>query len=171
MSVSRKSVPGDTEHRPAGQPIIREPGNRTIFRVTTTRSSGMMRRLTSGCTAVARRRAGPDGNTVSTIVRPDGSRIEVEVDSYGRPLRRVRIFPRREAVRSVRKSGSRRASASSRSAPSSSICPPRTTNPARRIHRRCREASRTNLWGALSAGPVEPLPRGYSLDEVLASIS
>ena len=34
---------------------------------------------------IAREKAG--------IVRPNGVRLEIEVDSYGRPLRRIRIFP------------------------------------------------------------------------------
>ena len=41
----------------------------------------------------AQTKRGPNGNMISNIYRPDGSRIEVEVDMYGRPLRRVRYLP------------------------------------------------------------------------------
>jgi outer membrane protein OmpA-like peptidoglycan-associated protein len=112
----------------------------------------------------------PRGNTVSTIVRPDGYRIEVEVDSYGRPLRRVRIAPWGERYVLFE---NRPIEAGIGFAFGSFIVdlpPPEIDIPREQYIVDSEQASEDDIYNALQAPPVEPLERSYSLDEICASV-
>ncbi len=156
-----------------GQTIIREPGNRTIVQVNN--HSFIQHNETDNFRfygANVQTVRGPGGNSVSTIVRPDGVRLEVEVDSFGRPLRRVRIFPdgRRFVLfenRAVVGAGI----GLGLGALVIGLAPPRIDIPREQYIVDAGVASEDDIYGALQAPPVEPLDRGYSLDEILASIS
>ena len=154
-----------------GQTIIKEPGNRTIVQV----NNGVF--IQHDETANFKlfggnpRHRAANGNMVSTIVRPDGVRIEVEVDCYrpatapgsllpdGRPF--VLFENRAIAVGVGFALGAFLVTLPLRTL----WIPPGT------IYRRCQLLPPKTISTPLSAGPVEPLDRSYSLDEVLASVA
>jgi outer membrane protein OmpA-like peptidoglycan-associated protein len=155
-----------------GQTVIREPGNRTIIqvnnRVFIQHNEADNFRLFGGNVQT---RQGPGGNAISTIVRPDGVRIEVEVDGFGRPLRRVRILP--NGLRVVLFEN-RPIDAGIGFALGSFIVdlpPPVIDFPREQYIVDAGYASEDDIYSALEAPPVVPLDRGYSLDEVLASVA
>jgi outer membrane protein OmpA-like peptidoglycan-associated protein len=155
-----------------GQTIIREPGNRTILQVNG--HAFIQHDETANFHAfggIPQTRRGPNGNSISTIVRPDGVRIEVEVDGYGRPLRRVRYLPdgRRFVLfenRALAIGGALALGALIVSLPHVEVDVP----PEQYIVD-ADAASEDDIYGALQAGPVVALDRSYSLEQVLASIS
>lgn len=154
-----------------GQTVITEPGNRTIIQTNNQifirHDETVNFNLYGGRVQSSR---GPGGNTISTIVRPDGIRLEVEVDSYGRPLRRVRVFPdgRRFVLFENRpiEAGVGFALGSF----VVDLAPPRLSIPREQYIVDADVASEDDIYGALQAPPVEQLDRGYSLDEILASV-
>src|SRR5262249_47745218 len=78
-----------------GHKIIQEPGNRTIFESNNRvfiRHDEVARLRAAGARDF---RSSPlkGGASGSSYTRPDGVRIEIEGDTYGRPLRRVRVLP------------------------------------------------------------------------------
>ncbi len=156
-----------------GHKIIQEPGNRTIFRVN---NQAFIRhdesanfRLYGG--NVQSQRA-PNGNTISNIVRPDGSRIEVEVDIYGRPIRRVRFLPDgRRFVLFENRAIAAGIGIAALGALVIALPPLHADLPRGEYIVDAGGASEDDIYGALDAPPVEPLDRAYSLDEVLASVS
>lgn len=155
-----------------GQTVIKEPGNRTILQVNG--HAFIQHDETANFRAfggVPQIRRAPNGNAISTIVRPDGVRIEIEVDSYGRPLRRVRFMP--DGRRFVLFEN-RAIAAGVGFAIGSFIIAldhPHIMIPPEQYIIDADVASEDDIYGALQAGPVEQLDRGYSLDEVLANVT
>ncbi len=155
-----------------GQTIIKEPGNRTILQVNG--HAFIHHDETANFHAfggIPQTRRGPNGNSISTIVRPDGVRIEVEVDGYGRPLRRVRYLPdgRRFVLfenRALAIGGALALGALIISLPHVEV-----DIPPEQYIVDADAASEDDIYGALQAGPVVALDRSYSLEEVLASIN
>ncbi len=155
-----------------GQTVIKEPGSRTIIqtggRAFIQHDEKANFKLFGGRAQTVR---APNGNSVSTIVRPDGVRIEVEVDSYGRPLRRVRILPDGRRYVLFENRAIALGVGFALGAFIVNLPPPHYDIPRDQYIVDADDASEDDIYGALEAGPVEPLDRGYSLDEVLASIS
>ena len=155
-----------------GQTVIKEPGGRSIMQV------GGRAFIHHDETAnfhafggIPQTRRGHNGNSISTIVRPDGVRIEVEVDGYGRPLRRVRYLPdgRRFVLfenRALAIGAGLALGALIISLPHAEV-----DIPPEQYIVDAGEASEDDIYGALQAGPVAALDRAYSLEEVLASIN
>jgi len=155
-----------------GHKYIQEPGNRTIFTVnnqTFIRHDETVNfRLYGGNAQTTR---GPNGNMVSNIYRPDGSRIEVEVDMYGRPMRRVRYLP--DGTRFVLFENRAIAAGIGLAALGAfyvALPPVQVDLPRGEYIVDASVASEDDIYGALQAPPVAPLDRTYSLDEVLASV-
>ncbi len=153
-----------------GQTVIVEPGNRTIVQVGGRAfirvDESVNFRLYGGTPQTLR---APNGNSVTTIVRPGGVRVEVEVDSYGRPMRRVRYVNGRRFVLFENRPIAVGAGFAL-GAFVVAINPPRIVIPREQYIVDATAASEDDIYVALRAGPVEPLDRGYSLDEVLASV-
>ncbi len=157
----------------SGQKYIQEPGNRTIFTVnnqTFIRHDETANfRLYGG---EARSQRGANGNTISTISRPDGGRIEIEVDSYGRPMRRVRYLPDgRRFVLFENRAIAAGIGLAALGAFAVVLPPMHVEIPRHEYIVDASAASEDDIYGALSAPPIEPLSRTYSLDEVLTSAS
>jgi outer membrane protein OmpA-like peptidoglycan-associated protein len=154
-----------------GQTVITEPGNRTIIQVNKQvfirHDETINFRLYGGNAQTVR---APNGNSVSTIVRPDGVRLEIEVDSYGRPLRRVRIFPNGRRFVLFENRPIEAGVGFALGSFIVDLAPPRIIIPREQYIVDADLASEDDIYGALWAPPVEPLDRGYSLDEVLASV-
>ena len=154
-----------------GQLVIKEPGNRTILQVNG--HAFIQHDETTHFRAfggIPQTRRGANGNAISTIVRPDGVRIEVEVDGYGRPLRRVRYLPdgRRFVLfenRALAIGAGLALGALIVSLPQVEVDIPREEYIVD-----ADSASEDDIYGALQAGPVVALDRSYSLEEVLASV-
>jgi outer membrane protein OmpA-like peptidoglycan-associated protein len=156
----------------SGQKIIQEPGNRTIYRFNNQvfiRHDEAERFRIYGGNFQSHR--GPGGNTISTIARPDGSRIEMVVDGYGRPLRRVRILPDGRRFVLFENRAIAVGAAFALGAFIVALPPPHIGIPPDEYVVDADVASEDQIYGALGAPPVEALDRGYSLDEVLASVS
>ena len=160
---------------PAGHRFIQEPGNRTIFTVnnqTFIRHDETQNFRLYGGPVQTRR--GPGGFMVSDIRRPDGSRIEVEVDSFGRPIRRVRYLP--DGRRFVLFENPVIAAGLGLAAVGAAAVilpppPPMDMPPPDQYMVDASVASEDDIYGALYAPPIAPLDRPYSLDQVLASKS
>ena len=156
-----------------GHKYIQEPGNRTIFTVnnqTFIRHDESVNFRLYGGNAQTQR--GPNGNMVSTIYRPDGSRIEVEVDMYGRPMRRVRYLPDgRRFVLFENRAIAAGIGFAALGAFVVALPPAHVDIPRGEYIVDASAASEDDIYGALQAPPVEPLDGSYTLDEVLASVS
>ena len=155
-----------------GQTVITEPGNRTIIQVggrAFIRVDESVNFRLYGGTPQMRR--APNGNAITTIVSPGGVRIEVEVDSFGRPLRRVRYMPDGRRFVLFENRPIAVGVGFTLGAFAVTIDPPRIVIPREQYIVDVAAASEDDVYGALQAGPVEPLDRGYSLDEVLANVN
>jgi outer membrane protein OmpA-like peptidoglycan-associated protein len=155
-----------------GQTVIKEPGNRTILQVNG--HAFIHHDETANFHAfggIPQTRRGHNGNSISTIVRPDGVRIEVEVDSFGRPLRRVRYLP--DGRRFVLFENRALAVGAGLALGALIVSLPHVEVdiPPEQYIVDADGASEDDIYGALQAGPVAALDRSYSLEEVLASIS
>ncbi len=155
-----------------GQTVIKEPGNRTILQANG--HAFIQHDETANFRAFGgtpQTRRAPNGNMISTIARPDGSRIEIEVDTFGRPIRRVRFLP--DGRRFVLFENRVIAAGVGFAIGSFivNLAPPQVVIPREQYIVDDGIASEDDIYGALSSGPVEPLDRGYSLDEVIASVS
>ena len=155
-----------------GQTIIKEPGNRTILQVNG--HAFIHHDETANFHAfggIPQTRRGPNGNAISTIVRPDGIRIEVEVDGFGRPLRRVRYLP--DGRRFVLFENRALAIGAGLALGALIISLPHVEVdiPPEQYIVDADAASEDDIYGALQSGPIMALDRSYSLEEVLASIS
>ncbi len=154
-----------------GQTVFKEPGNRTIVQagghafIQHDESANL--RLFGGTPNTVR---AANGNMVSTITRPDGIRIEVEVDGFGRPLRRVRFLP--DGRRFVLFENRAFAIGAGLAIGALIVSLPHVHYdiPPQQYIVDADYASEDDIYGALRAGPVEPLDRSFSLDEVLASV-
>ncbi len=157
----------------SGHRFIHEPGDRTIFRVN---NQSFIRHDETANFGLYGGRAqtlrAPNGNMVSNIYRPDGGRIEVEVDAFGRPMRRVRYLPDgRRFVLFQNRAFAAGVGLVGLGALMVALPPARVDIPQEQYIVDAGAASEDDLYTALQAPPVEPLDRTYSLDEVLASVS
>ncbi len=155
-----------------GQKVITEPGNRTILQANGhafIHHDETANFKAFGGTPLTRR--GPNGNSISTIAKPDGSRIEIEVDSYGRPIRRVRYMPDGRRFVLFENRAIAVGVGLALGAIIVSLPPVHYDIPPEQYIVDADVASEDDIYGALQAGPVVPLDRGYSLEEVLASVS
>ncbi len=154
-----------------GQNIVKEPGSRTIIQANghafVQHDETANFKLFGG---PAQTRRAPNGNSISTITRPDGIRIEIEVDSYGRPIRRVRFLPDGRRFVLFQNRAIAIGAGFALGAFIISLNPPHFDIPRAQYIVDAGIASEDDIYAALEAGPVEQLDRGYSLDEVLASI-
>ena len=146
-----------------GRTIIEEPGNRTI-----TQEKGGAARIRHDETERLRRTARDlrsekrsDGGNVTIAVRPGGIEVFSEFDSSGRLMRRYR---RGRDGRETVLIDNRRFR---RAAPVRIDLGPLSLQiPRERYIVNYERASDDDIYDALMAGPVERLPRGYSLEEV-----
>jgi len=146
-----------------GRTVIEEPGNRTI-----TQEKGGPARIRHDETERLRRTARDlrrekrsDGGNVTIAVRPGGIEVFSEFDSSGRLMRRYR---RGRDGRETVLIDNRRFR---RAAPVRIDLGPLSVQiPRERYIVNYDRASDDDIYDALMAGPVERLPRGYSLDEV-----
>jgi outer membrane protein OmpA-like peptidoglycan-associated protein len=155
-----------------GQKVITEPGNRTILQANGhafIQHDETVNLKLYGGTPMTRR--GPNGNSISTITRPDGSRIEIEVDVYGRPIRRVRYLPDGRRFVLFENVAIAAGVGLALGALIVSLPPVEVGIPPEQYIVDGDVASEDVIYGALDAGPIAPLDRAYSLDEVLASVS
>ena len=154
-----------------GQLVIKEPGNRTILQVNG--HAFIQHDETAHFRAfggIPQTRRGANGNAISTIVRPDGVRIEVEVDGYGRPLRRVRYLPDGRRFVLFENRALAIGAGLALGALIVSLPPVEVDIPREEYIVDANSASEDDIYGALQAGPVVALDRSYSLEEVLASV-
>jgi outer membrane protein OmpA-like peptidoglycan-associated protein len=153
-----------------GQTLIKEPGNRTIIQANGQAfvhvDESVNFRLFGGSPQVTR---AANGNAISTFVRPGGLQLQVEVDSFGRPIRRVRIFPDGRRFVLFENRALAVGAAFAIGAFIVSLPPVHYDIPPEQYIVDAGYASEDDIYSALRSGPVEPLDRGYSLDEILAS--
>ncbi len=155
-----------------GQTIIKEPGHRTIFKAG--RHAFVHHDETANFRAYGgtrRTHRAANGNSISTIIRPNGVRIEVEVDRHGRPIRRVRHMPDGRRFVLFENRALAIGAGLALGALIVNLPPVEAGIPPEQYIVDAGEASEDDIYGALQAGPVEPLDRAYSLEEVLASVS
>ncbi|KAI94459.1 flagellar motor protein MotB, partial [Rhodomicrobium udaipurense JA643] len=156
---------------PNGVRFIEEPGNRKIFRLNNQTFIRHDETANFGhFGGRSDRRPIPGGGEFATFHRPDGSRVEVEVDRFGRPIRRVRILP--DGRRFTLFENRALAAGLGLAAIGAAIVllpPPAHAMPPEEYVVDAGVASEETIYDTLYAAPVEPLPRAYSLDEVLAS--
>ena len=166
ITSQRREIAG-----PDGQRYIQEPGNRTIF--TVNNQQFIRHDETANFNFYGGRpqtQRGPGGDMVTNIYRPDGSRIEVEVDPWGRPLRRVRYLP--DGQRFILFENRPLAAGLGLAALGAlAVTLPPPPLPPQDYVVNAGFASEDDIYGALQAPPIMPLDRVYSLDEVLASVS
>ena len=148
--------------------VIEEPGKRLIVKE---RDRSIIRHDEAGRFlrrpgAKSERR--PDGNVETFYVRPDGVRIVTVVDAHGRLLRRYRrdrdgrernIIDNRRFYVGV-------GIVVGIGIVALNLPPPRVTIPRERYIVEYDSASDDDLDEALTASPIEPLERAYSLDEI-----
>ena len=166
ITSERREVAG-----PGGQKYIQEPGNRTIF--TVNNQQFIRHDETANFNFYGGKpqtQRGPGGDMITNIYRPDGSRIEVEVDPWGRPLRRVRYLPDgRRFILFENRPIAAGLGLAALGALAVTLPPPPPPPPDYIVD--ASAASEDAIYGALQAPPIAPLDRVYSLDEVLASVS
>jgi outer membrane protein OmpA-like peptidoglycan-associated protein len=110
------------------------------------------------------------GGYVSFLNRPDGSRVEIEVDNYNRPLRRVRILPDGRRFTLFENRAVAAGAGLALGGLIVDLPPPRYSLRNEDYIVSFDRASEEDLYEAFSAPPVEPLPRTYTLDEIRASV-
>ena len=155
-----------------GQTIIKEPGGRAIMQVNG--HAFIQHDETANFHAfggIPQTRRGPNGNAISTIVRPDGVRIEIEVDGFGRPLRRVRYLPDGRRFVLFENRALAIGAGLALGALIVSLPPVEVDIPREQYIVDADDATEDDMYGALQAGPIGVLDRAYSLEEVLASVS
>jgi outer membrane protein OmpA-like peptidoglycan-associated protein len=160
-----------TERVEGDRKVIQEPGNRFIVKqdnraiIRHDEAERFLRRPG----AQSQRR--PDGNVETFYVRSDGVRIVTVVDGNGRLLRRFRrdregreynIIDNRRFYRNVAIG----VGIGALGIIALNLRPPRVTIPYERYIVDPDSASDDDLYEALDAPPIEPLERGYSLDEI-----
>src|SRR5271165_3605932 len=154
----------------SGQTVIKEPGNRTILQANGHAfvhvDETVNFRLFGGSPQTVR---AANGNMVSTFVRPGGFQLQVEVDGFGRPIRRVRVFPDGRRFVLFENRALAIGAAFAIGAFIVSLPPVHYDIPPEQYIVDAGYASEDAVYAALEAGPVEPLDHGYSLDEILAS--
>jgi len=154
----------------SGQTVIKEPGNRTILQANGHAfvhvDETVNFRLFGGSPQTVR---AANGNMVSTFVRPGGFQLQVEVDGFGRPIRRVRVFPDGRRFVLFENRALAIGAAFAIGAFIVSLPPVHYDIPPEQYIVDAGYASEDDVYAALEAGPVEPLDHGYSLDEILAS--
>ncbi len=117
--------------------------------------------------ARVRRRA--DGSQLTIILRPGGTEVFTEVDRFGRPLRRWRRYPDGTEVvlfdnrNYYRRFGPRRPDLFNVYI---NLGPPVIRIPRERYIVDFDVSSDDDIYETLSAPPVEPLERSYSLEEI-----
>jgi outer membrane protein OmpA-like peptidoglycan-associated protein len=112
----------------------------------------------------------PGGNHFSSFERPDGGRVEIEMDAYGRPLRRVRILPTGERYVLFENRPIEAGVGFSFGSFVVDLPPPVIGIPRDDYIVDAERASEDDIYSALDAPPVEPLERSYTLDEICASV-
>lgn len=145
---------GRTVTREAGRTIIQEGGRTTIRRDENERLRGNAR-------DVEVQRRGQD--TVTTVVRPDGSRIVTVVDEEGRLLRRSRM---QNGGRETVMIDNARGRTPPGARPFVTLRPPRHTIPRDRYIVGAAAATAAIIFQTLEAPPVETVERAYGLDEI-----
>ncbi|MBM3548980.1 MAG: OmpA family protein [Alphaproteobacteria bacterium] len=153
-----------TQSREDGRTVIREPdrtiireGNRIIIRHDDT-----ARFRDRGDVRVERR----GGDRITTVTRPDGTRIVTVVDDRDRLVRRTRID---RAGREVVLIDSRPRPYFG-PPPVVMLPPPRIMIPRERYIVEATEVPPPVIYETLSAAPVEVIERPYSLDEIVHSV-
>jgi outer membrane protein OmpA-like peptidoglycan-associated protein len=150
--------------------VIVEPGSRTIIkqdnRIVIRHDDGERFRLLAGANAHSERK--PDGLVETYYLRRDGVRIVSVVDANGRLVRRYR---RGGDGREFNIIDNRRYwAAAGVGALAIGVLlvlpPPVVTLPPERYIVAYDRASADDLYDALSADPIEPLERAYSLEEI-----
>jgi outer membrane protein OmpA-like peptidoglycan-associated protein len=137
-----------------GRTIVQEKGGRAMIRHDETER---MRRTSRDVRSERR----PDGGNVTIAIRPGGIEVFSEFDSTGRLTRRYR---RGRDGREMNLIDNRRFR---RGAPVYiDLGPVALRMPRERYIVNYDRASDADIYEALMAGPIERLPRGYSLDEV-----
>ena len=132
----------------------------------------MTRRSASAAGPTPRRSAAPNGNTETFYVRRDGVRVVTEVDANGRLLRRYRRGPdgrERNLIdnrRFYRNLAVGVGVGVGLGIIALNLPPPRVTIPRERYIVDYDRASDDDLEEALTASPIEPLDRAYSLEEI-----
>jgi outer membrane protein OmpA-like peptidoglycan-associated protein len=164
------------ETRDGGRVVIQEQG-RTIIRENNTviirhDEGERLRRFAPGM----RQETRPGGITVNVFDRPGGVQVITEVDPSGRPLRRYRREPdgRQVVLFENRSRGPGLGTALGIGLGIGALialAPPMIRIPRDHYVVEYDRASDDDLYEALSAPPVEPLERGYSLEEVRYSYS
>jgi outer membrane protein OmpA-like peptidoglycan-associated protein len=156
-----------------GQTVIKEPGNRTILQVNghafVQHDEAARLRLFGGPPPQVRH--SPNGNSISTIIRPGGVRLEVEVDGFGRPIRRVRHLPDGRRFVLFENRALAIGAGLALGALIISLPPVVSDMPREQYIVDAGDASEDDMYAAFQAGPIERLDRVYSLEEVLASVS
>jgi len=102
------------------------------------------------------------GETRTVVVGPNGARIVTVTDNNGRLIRRSRLVDGREVIIiDNRVRGPRRAAGFFIDLP-----PPVVRIPSERYIVEADSAPPEYIYGALTAPPVEPIERAYTLDEI-----
>jgi outer membrane protein OmpA-like peptidoglycan-associated protein len=163
---------GRLERVEDGRKVIQEPGNRFIVKEDNKKAiirHDEAERFLRRPGAKTERRA--DGNVETYYVRPDGVRIITVADQHGRLLRRYRrdrdgheynIIDNRRFYRNVAIG----LGVGALGIIVLNLPPPRVTIPRDRYIVEYDRASDDDLDEALTASPLEPLDRAYSLEEI-----
>ena len=114
---------------------------------------------------------GPGGIREIIFVRPDGAEIVTEVDAEGHLLRRLRREEGRDYVIIDNRSYYEEFRDSGRDVAFIDLPPPVIRIPREKYVVEYESASDADVYEALSAPPVEPIDRGYSLEQIRQSYS